>query len=448
MNCRQCRKSLVPYLEKVPGAPAAEIERHLAECDACRGEAAAVRALRDRMIQLGEAEGAARSIEPTVMDRIARHSQQKQEGEPMMTIRKRLFAHPWRLSAASIVFAALVGAALILVGRGNRYAFAQTVEAHRNVRSVHVHIDTAARLQLGKDGAFSYPAQSGTTEVWIEIGEDGRPVRLRADTAWSGDGPYTVFWQEDKASVWLVSKNVFWTFKDTKENVVSRMPKEILDPNSIVKALEERLAAGKAQITKVKRTYESPFDAKVLVVNPPEPEGMVEVFVIDSKTKLLQEFEKYKKKGTELEFAERFRFTEYNEPIAASIFAPALPADVIRLDQSNRDLGVAQGKMTDSEVCEAAVRQFFECLIAKDYDKAAAIWPGWGSDALKERNALSSVGKIISIGPAKPDVRPSKESRILVPYEVEWRDGRRWSGTAEVKPWEGQPGRWVINGGI
>lgn len=107
----------------------------------------------------------------------------------------------------------------------------------------------------------------------------------------------------------------------------------------------------------------------------------------------MQEYEKYTKHGSELVFAARFRFTEYNEPIPDSIFAPALTADVTRLDQSNRDLGVAQGKMTDSEVCEAAVRQFFECLIAKDYGKAADIWPGWGPDALKERNALSLCGE-------------------------------------------------------
>jgi len=63
MNCKECRESLVPYLEKVHGAPATEVERHLAECDECRGEAATVRALRDRMVRLGEAEEGARSIE-------------------------------------------------------------------------------------------------------------------------------------------------------------------------------------------------------------------------------------------------------------------------------------------------------------------------------------------------------------------------------------------------
>lgn len=267
MNCTQCRESLVSYLEKVPSAPAAEIERHLAECDACRSDAAAICALRDRMVRLGEAAGIAASIEQPVMDRIAQHVREKQEGKPMMITRKRFFSHPWRLSAASIVFAALIGAALILVGRGNRYAFAQTVEAQRNVRSVHVQVESGAGLKQGKDGAFSYRQDSGTTEVWIEVGEDGKPVRLRADTAWSGDGPYIVLWHRDKASVWLMSKNVFWTFKDT--DVVSKIPKEIMDPNSVVMALEERVAAGKAQITQVKRTRESPFAPKVLVVNPP-----------------------------------------------------------------------------------------------------------------------------------------------------------------------------------
>ena len=300
MNCRQCRESLVPYLEKVPGAPVAEIKRHLAECDACRAEEAAITALRDRMIQLGEAEGAAPSIEQTVMDRIARHVQQKEEGKPVMTIHKRFFAHPWRLSAASIVFAALVGAALTLVGRGDRYAFAQTVEAHRNVRSVHVLIENGARLTLGKDGAFAYPSESGATEMWIEVGEDGKPARVRMDMAWTLDGTKTVFWQDGKASVWFPSKNVFLTINDSR--VLGEIPKEFLDPNSMVTALDQRVAAGKAQITQVKSPYESISEwvPKVLVVNPTEPEGTVEVYLIDPKTKLLQEMEKYRKRGSEL----------------------------------------------------------------------------------------------------------------------------------------------------
>jgi len=447
MNCKTCRESLVSYLEKVPGAPAAEIERHLAECDACRGEAAAVRALRDRMVRLGEAAGAARSIEQPVMDRIAQHVRQKQEGEPMMTIRKRLFAHPWRLSAASILFAAIIGAMLVLVARGNRYTFAQTVEAHRNVRSVHVQVENGTRLKLGKDGAFSYPAESGTTEVWIEVGEDGKPVRVRTDLAWTADGPKTIFWQDGKASVWMQSKNVFLIINDTR--VLSQIPKEFLDPNSLVTALDQRVAAGKAQVSQVKLPYESELNPKVLAVNPPEPEGKVEVYVIDSKTKLLQEYEKYSKHGSELVFGARFRFTQYNEPIPESVFAPpALSADVMRLDQSNREIGVAQGKMSDSEVCEAAVRQFFECVIAKDYDKATDIWPGWGTDSLRERFEQKPVAKIISIGPAKADVEPGHGGRFSVPYEVEWTDGGRWSGTAHVKPWEGQPGRWMLGGGI
>jgi hypothetical protein len=446
MTCRQCRESLVAFLEKIPGAPVAEIERHLAECDACRGEAAAVRALRDRMIQLGETAGAGPSIEQTVMDRIAQHVQQKQEVGPMMTIRERFFAHPWRLSAASIVFAALISAALIFVGRGNRYSFAQTVEAHRNVRTVHVLIENGARLTMGKDGAFTYPPESGATEMWIEVGEDGKPVRVRMDMAWTDDGPKTVFWRDGKASVWFPSKNVFLTINDTR--VLSQIPKEFLDPNSMVKALDQRVSAGKVQVSQIKLLYESDLNPKVLVVNPPEPEGTVEVYVIDPKTKLLQEYEKYKKKGTELEFAARFRFTEYNEPIPASVFATALQADVTRVDWSKQEIGLAQGKMSDSEVSEAVVRHFFEFIIAKDYDKAGAIYSGLPGDKLKK--AIGPMApKVISIGPAKPDDRPGRKGTYCVPFEVEWSPGEpHKNGTAYVRPVEGQPGRWMLDGGI
>ena len=382
MNCKACRGSLVPYLEKASGAPAAEIERHLAECDACRGEAAAVRALRDRMVRLGEAAGAAGSIEQPVMDRIAQHVQGKQEGEPMMTICRRLFAHPWRLSAASIVFAALVGAALILVGRGDRYAFGQTVEAQKNVRSVHVQVEKGALLTLDKDGTFGYPPESGPTEMWIEIGEDGKPSRVRMDMPWSPAGPKTIFWQDGKASAWLHSKNLFATINDTK--VVSDIPKLFLDPNSFVTTLDQRVAAGKAQLTQVKTFYDATWSPKVMVANSTEADGAVTVYLIDPKTKFLQQVEMYKKHGNELVFTKRILFTQYNEPIPASVFEPAIPADAMRLDWTKREIGLAQGKMTEPEVSEAVTRQFFDCLIANDYDKASAIVSGVPVDKLKK----------------------------------------------------------------
>jgi hypothetical protein len=446
MNCKTCRESLVPYLEKIPGAPAAEIERHLAECDECRGEAAAIRTLSDRMVRLGEAADAAASIEQPVMDRIAQHVQEKQEGRPMMTIRRRFFAHPWRLSAASLVFAALVGAVLIFVGRGDRYAFAQTVEAQRNVRSVHVQVENGTRLKLGKDGTFNYPPESGATEMWIEVGEDGKPVRVRMDMAWTPDGPKTVFWENGKASVWFPSKNAFLTINDMR--VVNEVPKEFLNPNSLVTALEERVAAGRAKFTQVKLTYESEWNPRVLVVNPPEPDGKVEVYVIDPKTKLLQEYEKYSKHGSELVFEARFRFTLYNEPIPASVFAPAVSGDAMRVDWTKREIGLTQGKMTDAEISEAVVRQFFESAIAKDYEKAGAIYSGLPADKLKKAFDQKPVGKIISIGPAKPDDRPGRKRMFCVPYAVDWSDGERWGGTAYVRPVETQPGRWMLDGGI
>ena len=363
------------------------------------------------MVRLGEAAGIRRPSSNRSWARIAQHIREtggQTDDALHASVSSRI---PGGSAPASIVFAALIGAALILVGRGNRYAFAQTVEAQRNVRSRSTsRLESGAGIKRARSGAFSYRQDSGTTEVWIEVGEDGKPVRLRADTAWSGDGPYIVLWHRDKASVWLMSKNVFWQLQGHgrgQQNSERDHGSELRGDGA-----GGARGGGKAQITQVKRTRESPFAPKVLVVNPPEPEGTVEVYVIDPKTKLLQEYEKYTKHGSELVFAARFRFTEYNEPIPDSIFAPALTADVTRLDQSNRDLGVAQGKMTDSEVCEAAVRQFFECLIAKDYGKAADIWPGWGPDALKERNALSSVAKIISIGPAKPDARPRTEENL------------------------------------
>ena len=118
-----------------------------------------------------------------------------------------------------------------------------------------------------------------------------------------------------------------------------------------------------------------------------------------------------------------------------------------RLDWTKQEIGLAQGEMTASEVSEAVVRQFFEFIIAKDYDKAGATFRRFSGRQLKQAFG-QIVPKIISIGRAKPDERPGRKD-VLCPYEVEWNPGEpHKNGTADVRPVESQPGRWMLDGGI
>jgi hypothetical protein len=433
---------------------AAAFRKHLAECTACRREVDALKAVRDRLARLGDSVYSSVALERPVMDRIALQGHTVQKGKPMILSLRRIFSRPLPLTAASVAFLALVGGVLFVVfgGRGG-YALAQTVEAQRAVRTVHVTIESGGLLVFGKGGTPEYPPDCGATEMWAELDEAGKVVRVRTDFALTFDGPKVVLWENGKASVWFPAKNVFATVQEPE--IVKHIPQDFLNPNDIILRLQQREASGKVKAVDAKFTDEykkwqnsTECAAKVLVVNPPEPEGQVEVYVIDPKTKLLQQFEKYRKKGSELVFEERLRFDAYNLPIQPEIFAPQLPPNAMKIDQTAmKEIGLAQGNMTDAEVAKAVVRQFFEALITEDYDKASVLMGGFPANRLKEAASREPLGEIISIGEPTADKFGRKDT-LDVPYVVKFKDGQAKQGTAYARQVYNQPHRWDFDGGF
>jgi hypothetical protein len=455
MNCAECRDLMVAELEgALDAGRAGMVREHLAGCDACRADADALKAVRERLVRLGESVSSTVALERPVMDKILSHEGHKvQEGRPMFLSLRRVFSHPLRLTAASIALLAIAGVVIFpLLGGHSRYALAQTVEAQRAVRTVHVTVEQGVTLVFGKDGTPEYPLESDATEMWAELDGAGKLVSFRIDRPFTLDGPKIVLWRNGKASVWFPSKNVFDTASIPESARV--VPQQFKDPNAMVTDLQKRAAEGKVKIIEAAPTepYKQYANAlewapKVLVVNPPEPQGEVEVYVIDPKTKLLQQMERYRKNGSELVLLARYCFNNYNLPIAADVFAPQLPPDVVRIDQTAmKEVGLAQGQMTDAEVAKAVTRQFWEAIIAGDYDKASVLMLGYPAARLKP--LLGPVVEIISIGEAKADPQFKWYNGLFVPYEVKLKDGTIRQGRAAIRPVEDQPHRWFVDGGI
>ena len=235
----------------------------------------------------------------------------------------------------------------------------------------------------------------------------------------------------------------------------AQFPKEFLNPSEMVTRLQKAAAEGKVKIVEAQYTDEfkkwqgmSDWAPKVLVVNPPDPQGQVEVYLIDPRTKLLQQFEKYRKNGTELVFLARFRFDDYNLPIPADVFTPRLPADALKLDETApKEIGLAQGQMTDAEVATAVVKQFWEAMIAQDFDKASILYGGFPAERLKKSLSEPPVVEIVSIGEPTADPYGRKDVRS-VPYSVKFKGGEVKQGNAYVRQVYGQPHRWDLDGGI
>ena len=116
----------------------------------------------------------------------------------------------------------------------------------------------------------------------------------------------------------------------------------------------------------------------------------------------------------------------------------------------NLKIGLEKGNLTDSEIATKVAREFFEALIAEDYEKAGLLYEGIPAKKMKEVYGRFKFYRIVEIGKpiAGVGVHPDKTQ---VPVKVEWE------GTAgkEVKQFDpyiravyGHPDRWGISGGI
>jgi hypothetical protein len=169
---------------------------------------------------------------------------------------------------------------------------------------------------------------------------------------------------------------------------------------------------------------------------------------LDPETKLLQQLDRYELEAGEYKFVGRTTFLDYNVPINPKVFTLDLPADVIRVDQTTREVGLAKGRLGDEEVAVEVVRQFLEALIARDYDKAGQLYEGLPATKMKEAFGEIDYLRIVSMGTPTPHPQ-SDALAVLCEVEIQTGSVKSIKGyTAYVRPVYNQPDRWTISGGI
>ena len=167
---------------------------------------------------------------------------------------------------------------------------------------------------------------------------------------------------------------------------------------------------------------------------------------IDQATRLVNAIEFYKLRNGEYEHMKTMEFYDYNQPVDAKMFMFKDVSD----DAEHIDLmtvGLAQGNLSDEEIAVEVVRQFFEALIARNYNDASKLFPGVPADEIKEMFGEINIIRIVSMG--KPILR-SETNNLRVPYEVEVEmEGKKslWKKQGPlVHHLAGQPNRWAIMG--
>jgi hypothetical protein len=256
-------------------------------------------------------------------------------------------------------------------------------------------------------------------------------------------------WKDGVIGTWLPRENRLTQIKaDDIQGQFGAILQEF-DPRIVVTRMAELGKQGQVEM----QIEESPDGIAPVVVtvtylaSSPKP-NQRKVLSVDPTTKLVSTIELYQLGNGDYQYEGRVELYEYNQAIDADLFdlANEVPADVTRLDLAGEEIGLAQGQLSDDEVATQVVRQFFESLMARDYDAAGRLLPGIGP-RLREDFGHINLIRIVSVGPATPRGGPQARAfTVACTLEVE-ENGKENAvelGGVHVAPLGGQPGRWVI----
>ncbi len=448
MNCTECREKLVELLEGLLLQSQRQIvEEHLKDCQQCQAELAKLKELSERLTSDSQTWQQT-NLEDVVFNRIIRKQNEKLKQADrinrQLKIWRRIMNSKITKFATATVIIIAVALSIMFLDKSvtPAYAIEQTIEACHSVRYLHIQSSVSPDQEPGK--------------TWVEFDEAGQVKNVRIDLpewAGGGDGPKLVIWKENKAQLWMKKKKSLVTIKD--KTVAAQMVKmvELLDPKLAVKRLQEKQEQGKAEVE-----IEEPADkAEPIVVTATSidendsPFQRVVLFV-DQATKLVVSVELYKLQGGQYQKVITLEYYDYNQPIDPKMFTmDDIPDDVMRVDQTTQEIGLAQGNLTGEEIAVKVVRQFYEALIAKDYAKAGRLFEGIPGEKIQEMFGDMNVVRIVSIGEAVPHPATGVGG-FQVPCKIEIEKNGVKSihepyGPG-VRPVHGQPDRWGIHGGV
>jgi hypothetical protein len=374
-------------------------------------------------------------------------SEKKESAVTQSSIWRTIMKSPFtKLAAAVCIVTMVVVLSLSFLGESATpaYGIEQTIKANHSVRYIHIkHFDSEH--------------EDDPVECWVKCGEFGQIESTRIHLPqWSspGNGVQEVLWKQNKLQIWLKQKNVLFVCSDSAvaENMLSMLEKS--DPRRAVQNLYERQRRNEIN---VKIDEHSDKAEPIVITATCLPESATPdrrmLFFVDRATRLVICTELYRLRDGKYEYESRKEYYDYNRPIPDDMFSldDEIPDDVILVDQTTREVGLAQGQLSEDEVAVEVVRRLFEALIAKDYVQAGKLLNGIPADIIEQNYGQLNVLRILSIGPAAPHPEIGTQGRV-VPCIVELeKDGEtsQWKfDRIGVRQVYDQPGRWTICDGL
>ena len=319
------------------------------------------------------------------------------------------------------------------------YALRDTIEAYNSVSSLHV-----------KENIIDWAV---TSENWFEFDMYGNIIKKRTYSPNFGNvlGILTIIGNSDQTQVWLPRFNVHIVgYAPPPEDMGGVFGFDVsqIDPKSMFEELYRQQEQGEI-ILDINEPVRKDMPILVTVTYPEGSisENWEKILYIDQATKLVKKIEKNQLKDGYYQPIRTTEFSDYNQQFDSAIFSleAEVPENVFVFDMSGISIGLEQEDMTDKEVADEIIRQFFEAVIAKDYKKAGQLYIG-GPESLGRMifNVLD-LSEIISVGPAQPDTDPDSNAMISSARCLLKSNGQIYAwNDIYVKPLPSQSDRWVI----
>ena len=325
------------------------------------------------------------------------------------------------------------------------YALQDTIDAYNSIRYLHVK---SFRM---------VDEQKWDSESWIEFDEYGRPARFRYQQNRIGNqiGPATFVHDGDGSHTWLPNLNLCFTRSGKSAIASLLLQREVsdVDPKMVIEKLRRQARDGEI-ILDVNEPDQKTEPIVLVVTYPAESRSAnwKKVLYIDQATRLVKKEEKFEMRDGQYQHELTTEFFDYNQQIDPEMFNldRELPENVIVIDQSDKEVGLNQGDMTDEEIAAEVTQQFLQALSASDFSKAGQLLLGVPDFFIE---TLSGGGggnesRIISVGPVHRNPDPDSKGMMCLCKILFESEGQYYENDIKmsVMPVSGQPGRWMIYG--
>jgi hypothetical protein len=367
----------------------------------------------------------------------SRHTRKQKLGRIIMKSNIIKFA-----ATITVITAAIFSVSILDFSVSSAFAIEQVIEAYSSVRYLHVK-----QFKVNQQEPLEY---------WIKSDDHGNITNARyylPEHVSPEDGAKLITWTPQVAELWFKRKNSYLLYQSRRIEGWMRSLLVQSQPQLVMEKLQKAQHQGDIQMD-INEPEDKQEPISIIVTYNSKPKK--EIYYIDQATNLIKYIEFFNRKDNKDILESTTEFYDYNVAIDAKMFSirDEVPQDATVVDWVNQLIGIPQGDMTYEQAAAETVRQFFQALIDKDYEKVGLIFSGVSAEKAKEYFGRFNFTSIISIGTPTPYPKCGKHS-FSITCEIEYITPE---GKTKVKKFESvkarcgddeiHPDRWIIHGGI